>query len=299
MADISTALFLPFKYPSAGYSAVVQDAAGTNTRQFITSGKWYIIAFAHSSSPAGTVVDPVNLLKHITNNLGASRWLVSLTNTGKVSIRNLGAGSASIAFATSAIPYSLGFTSLTLTFTAGETKTSDYQPTHSLFAFAREEDTGWISKGQITAATNMPDGSTYGWTNGNARWERGCNLRYHPKDVSMATGVVSNITPAYPDKTNNTAQWKAPSDSPVLYPPFSAHNFLNSTVNNGIGKVIAACFGNFQNNIAGTDLSFEQVSLTADSVKNEHFEISIPNYDKFRNINNMVFSFYSHQSRVV
>lgn len=294
--DISTALVMPFKFPASSYTASVVDAAGTNTRTFITSGLWYIIEFAHTSSPLGTVDDPVNLLKHIETEIGNTRWRVSLNSDGKVAITNLGASTASITFATTAIPFALGFISTaTISVGAGATVTGTYQPTHCIFAFSREEDTGWRSKGQIIAAADLPDGSVYGWSNGYARWERGMVLKYHPKDKTKQTGTVSNITVAYPEISST--EWKNPTDSPIIAPPFSAHRFLNSGVNNGVGKYIAACFGNFQANIAGTDLTFEQVSLTANSLNGEHFVLSIPSYDKFRNIDNLKLSFYAHKSR--
>ena len=296
MSDITTALFLPFKFPLSNYSAVVVDSAGTNTRTFIPlATAWYIQEFAHSGSPAGTVDDPINLLRHVESQLGSARWSVALNDSGKVVITYNSTGVASITFATSAIPNALGLNVNSLTFSAGESKIATYQPTHCLYGFSREEDSGWRSKGQIVAAVDSPDGSVYGWTNGYNRWERSFTMKFHPKDVTVQNASVANITVAYPPKTST--QWKNPTDSPIIPPPFSAHQFFNSGVNNGVGKYIAACFGNFKANIAGTDLTFEQVTFTAQSLKSEHFLVSIKNFDRYRDLDNFRVSFYSHKSR--
>jgi len=297
MAEIQTALIMPFKFPTTGYTASVVDAAGTNTRTFIPLSQWYIMEFSINASPAGTVADPINFLKHLEVELGVSRYEIKLSNLGFITIRNLTSTAATLTFGTTAIPYALGFQSNVISVPALSTVTSTYQPTHCVFAFSRENDTGWQSKGQIFAVADLPDGSVYGWGNGTARFTRKFNLKYQPKDYNYVTGNLNNVTPAYPSIKDNSAQWKNPTDDPTVKAPWSIHQFLNSCVNNGQGKIIAACFGNFKNNIDGSDYTFEQVSLSAESIKAEHFSLSIPGYDKYRNVDNLTFSYYANAIR--
>lgn len=304
MADITTAFFMPFKFPATTYTILAADALGANTRTVTVGTLWHIIEFAESASPSGlTVEKPINLLKAIEGSLNPSgtQYSIYLGSDGLIKIRNNSASATiTITFGSINFAYTLGFISVGPHFiNTSSTLSSDYQPTHCLFSYAREEDTGWQSKGQIFAVADLPDGTIYGWGNGSARFTRKSNFRYHPKDVTYVTGLLSNITPAYPSIQYNQTQWKFPTISPILRPPWTIHNFLNAAINNGQGSIIAACFGNFQENIAGTDLSFEQVTLNAESIKAEHFSLSIPNYDKFRNIDNMTFNFYNHKTRDV
>lgn len=302
MAEITTAFFMPFKYPLTSYTILAVDVLGTNTRTVGGLLNWNIIEFAVNPSPTGGLIsDPINLLKTIETalNAGGGQYRVSLGSDGLVKFINLNlVNPFSITFSSTDLAYSLGFTSVG-PFAAGPgaTVSAEYQPTHAFYSFAREEDMGWQSKGQIFAVADLPDGTVYGWGNGQARFIRRANFKYHPKDVNDVTGILSNITPAYPSIVYNPTQWKSPSNVPTLRPPWTAHNFLNSAIKNGQGSIIMACFGNFQTNIAGTDLKVEQVTLNAESIRAEHFSLSMPNYDKYRNIDNMTFNFFNHKTR--
>lgn len=302
MAEITTAFMMPFKFPASSYDIVAVDVYGTHTRTIIVSTLWHIIEFSDTPTPSGTSPEkPINLLKLVETELnsGGSNYLVQLSPNGLVGIYNgSGTTNASLTFSSTVLAYALGFTSVGPHLIDKHTWIfSDYQPTHCLYAYSREGDTGWQSKGQIYAVADLPDGTVYGWGNGSARFTRKFNLKYHPKDVDGVVGILSNITPAYPSLQYNEVQWKYPTTSPGLRPPWTVHNFLNSAISTGQGSIIAACLGNFQTNIAGTDLRFERVSLSAESIKGEHFSLSIANYDKFRNIDNISLNFYQHTSR--
>ena len=307
MADITTAFMMPFKFSTDIYTILAVDVYGTHTRT-ITVGSdaitlwWHIIEFANTASPSGISIDkPINLLKTVETalNAGGSNYLVQLSPNGLVGIYNDSTTTgASLTFSSTDIAYALGFTSVGPHLIGKHTWIfSDYQPTHCLYAYSREEDTGWKSKGQIYAVADLPDGTVYGWGNGSARFTRKFNLKYHPKDVDGVVGILSNITPAYPSLQYNAVQWKYPTTSPGLRPPWTVHNFLNAAISYGQGSLIAACFGNFQTNIDGTDLRFERVSLSAESIKGEHFSLSIANYDKFRNVDNITMNLFDHTAR--
>lgn len=339
MAEITTAFIMPFQFPqpldtpagptaTAFYQITAVDFNGTNTRQIQVAQPavppstpenpfWMIIAFRDTTTPTGlTVDDPQDLLKVIEvalngGSLFPGNYEVFLAPTGLVGIYNSNANPATLTFSSSQLAYALGFTSVGPHTVPGVGYLySDYQPTHCLFAYAREQDTGWQSKGQIYAVADLPDGTVYGWGNGSARFTRKCNLKYHPKDVDSVVGLLSNITPAFPptsgvDILGNqlNLQWKFPTVAPTHRPPYTVHNFLNAAISLGQGTIIAACFGNFQSNINApafdAALKFEKVSLSAESIRAEHFSLSIPNYDKFRNVDNINMNFYEHSQRVV
>jgi hypothetical protein len=339
MAEITTAFMMPFQFKQplnitggptniAYYEIVAVDTYGTNTRQIPVAVPavppstpenpyWFIISFARTNSPTGLSIDsPINLLKTVRVALNGGITLpgnyeVALMPTGLVGIYNAAPSPATLTFNSSELAYALGFTSVgPHTVPGSNWLYSDYQPTHCLFSYAREEDTGWQSKGQIYAVADLPDGTVYGWGNGSARFTRKCNLKYHPKDVDSVTGILSNITPAFPPTSGTdilgnalNLQWKYPTVVPTHRPPFTVHNFLNAAISLGQGTIIAACFGNFQSNMNAPAfdpaLKFERVSLSAESIRAEHFSLSIPNYDKFRNVDNITMNFYDHSQRVV
>lgn len=339
MAEITTAFMMPFQFPQpldtpagptsvAYYEITAVDFNGTNIRQVDVAVPailpstpenpyWMIIAFRNSTFPTGlSIDDPQDLLRVIEvalngGSLFPGNYEVFLAPTGLVGIYNSNANPATLTFSSSQLAYALGFTSVgPHTVPAIGYLYSDYQPTHCLFAYAREQDSGWQSKGQIYAVADLPDGTVYGWGNGSARFTRKCNLKYHPKDVDSVVGLLSNITPAFPPTSGTdilgnqlNLQWKYPTVVPTHRPPFTVHNFLNAAISLGQGSLIAACFGNFQTNIAAPAfdpaLKFERVSLSAESIKAEHFSLSIPNYDKFRNVDNITMNFYDHSQRVV
>lgn len=293
---------MPFRFPATSYSILAVDVYGTHTRTITVGALWHIIEFAASFSPTGLQQDkPINLLKTVETalNNGGSNYFVQLSPDGLVGIYNDSTTTgASLTFSSTAIAYALGFTSVGPHLIGKHTWIySDYQPTHCLYAYAREDDSGWKSKGQIYAVADLPDGNVYGWGNGSARFTRKFNLKYHPKDVNYVAGILSNITPAYPSIVYNNTQWKTPTQTPTLRPPWTIHNFLNAAIFGGEGTIIAACFGNFQQNINAGDLSFEQITLNAESIKAEHFSLSIPNYDRFRNVDNITVNFFSHKTR--
>jgi len=301
MAEITTALIMPFRFPATSYSIITIDNLGTNTRTITVGVLWHIIEFALSAAPTGLQQDvPINLLKVVETaiNAAGTNYTVSLDKNGLVAITNSWVNPASLTFSSTQLAYALGFISVgPHTVPPAGTLYSNYQPTHCLFAYAREEDSGWQSKGQIYAAADLPDGNVYGWGNGSARFTRKFNLKYHPKDVNSVSGLLSNITPAYPSIIYNSSQWKTPTQTPTLRPPWTIHNFLNGAIVSGEGTIIAACLGNFQQNINVVDLSFEQITLNAESIKAQHFSLSIPNYDKFRNVDNFVVNFFAHKTR--
>jgi hypothetical protein len=299
MAEITNALFTPFKFPNSTYAAgVTYSGVIPPAALFFSVGgsAWYIVLAAYSSSPAGTLTDPINIIAYTQSVLGGN-FLIRLNTDGKIQIDNFTGETATITFVTPDYPNMLGFGGTVITVPAVGTVTADYQPTHCLFAFSRENDTGWQSLGQMYAAVNQADGSTYGWKNGIARWKRSMVFKYHPKNKDGMTTPVENMTPCFPDITDNPTQWKSPTDSPVLIPPWTVHNFFNSQINQGFGKPIMACFGNFQENVSGTDLSLEQVYLSSESVKAEHFETTIKNYDKFRTVNGLTFNLFEYRTR--
>lgn len=292
---------MPFRFPATSYSIITIDNLGTNTRNVSVGVLWHIIEMASSFAPSGLQQDsPINLLRQVETaiNAGGANYTVSLDATGLVSITNSGVNPASLTFSSTDLAFALGFITVgPHTITGGGTLFSDYQPTHCLFAYAREQDSGWQSKGQIYAVADLPDGNVYGWGNGSARFTRKFNLKYHPKDVNSVSGLLSNITPAYPSIIYNSTQWKTPTQTPTLRPPWTIHNFLNGATVSGEGTIIAACLGNFQQNVNAGDLSFDQITLNAESIKAEHFSLSIPNYDKFRNVDNFVVNFFAHKTR--
>lgn len=299
MADITNAFFVPFQFPLSSYTAgitytgIIPPAAPSFN---VGTSSWYVIWAAYSASPAGTLVDPINLIAYVQSVLGGN-FLVQLTSEGKIQISNLTGETAKITFLSSDFPNTLGFGGTVITVPASNRVVATYQPTHCLFSFAREEDTGWQSIGQIYSAIDQPDGSTYGWKNGIARWKRSMVLKYQPKNKDGLTSPVENMTPCFPDLTDNPTQWKSPTDTPVLAPPWTVHNFLNSMINGGNAKPVLCCFGNFQDNVAGLDLQLEQCYLSAESVKAEHFVTSIMNYDKYRTVNNLTWNLYEYRTR--
>ena len=297
--DISTAFFVPFRFPLSSYTAgitysgVIPPAVAAFS---VGTSSWYVIWAAYSVTPAGTLLDPLNLVAYTQTVLGGN-FLVQLNAQGKIQISNLTGETATITFLTSDYLNALGFGGTSIVIPAAGVLVATYQPTHCVYGFAREEDTGWQSVGQIYSVVDQPDGSTYGWKNGLARWKRSMILKYQPKNKTDLISPVQNMTPCFPDITDNPTQWKNPTSSPVLIPPFTVHNFLNTMVNGGESKPVMCCFGNFQENIAGSNLRLEQCYLSAESVKAEHFVTSITNYDKYRTVNNLTWNLYEYRTR--
>ena len=254
------------------------DSRGGPTNRTLAAG-WYRVKLAASGAGGTAHTDPKELLAAFETALGGpTYWAVELTSAGKVRVvyKSTGTGTITLSGATT-LRSLLGFTGDIGPLAAGASATSDYQPTHCVFAAFMDPDTGWIDQPQRYASSAMPDGTVYGWHDGRATLRRTASFKLMPKDAGFVTSLASTSTQAFPV----ASRWLSPSTGePGQAPPWSAHDAIVTAHTLECGMV----WGTLQEVIAGTSTSFEKVYLTPEMAGASRIALSIPGYDARRDV---------------
>lgn len=258
--------------------ATTDDRGGPTARA--VAAAWYRTYLAPASGTAGTSTDPTELLSAVTAALGASKWLVSLTSSGLVRVKYLGSGTGTLDFtAATTLRSLLGLTSSTVgPLATNATFDAPYLPTHCLFGFVVEPDTGWVDDAGRFAGARLPDGTVYGWDDGRVTYTRRATWRLLPKDWTARTALGASATPAW----GLQSRWLYPaSGEPGQTPPWGAVDTLATAA----GRQCAVTWGDLQDHVAGTATGYELVYLTPESrTSGTRVSLSIPFYDQRRDV---------------
>lgn len=280
MADtITNMLAVNFDIDTA-YTVTITDDNAVNRVETLNTGSFrtYLV---HSASSNGTESNPYCLLKSLQSKLGA-KWTVTMTDTGKAKINYLGTvTTGSITFGANDYRKLLGFTTSntggSYAIGGSASRTAQYQPFGAVFSIARVNDSGWQRLPSLNAYADLPDGSTYGWSDSNTIYERKCDFKFFPTTSADKTTFTSNSTLVFP---SSSADWKTPLVTESTYNfDFSLIDFLYLAP----GKPVAVTWGEFQNHVAGTETDFDIVYLTSKTINNNSsIKLSIPKYSPLR-----------------
>lgn len=263
-----------FNITSSQTMATTDDRGGPTNRA-LASG-WYRVILANGAGNNHT--DPAELLAAVETALGASKWTVAMNTSGKVTFTYLGSGTGTITWASATtLQTILGLTDNVGPLATNATATATYQPTHAVFAAVMDPDSGWVDQPQRYAASQMVDGTVYGWHDGRTTMRRSAAFKLMPKDAAFVTSLSSTSTPTFPV----ASRWLSPSTSePAQSAPWSVLDTIVTahTLECGI------TWGDFQTILTGSTTSYEKVYLTPEMAQSPRIALSVPGYDARRDV---------------
>ncbi len=233
-----------------------QSFPGTHT---VTWAAGYYRTFLAPTTGVGTSdTDPKEFIAYVMSILG-SRWKVSMTATGRISVTNLGNITGEIKWGTYVVRNALGFAADIL-LTAGASITAPNQPTHMILSCSRTNDTGWQDEPAGEAGAEFPDGVVDYLGDGYTLSRRTYTLARLPRTSVEATSLSSNVTPMWPIDSATTRRKQptatvASTSTAVVY---SVHEFLASA----LGKRIAVTHGDFQALVALSATTYDLCYLS-------------------------------------
>jgi hypothetical protein len=269
----------------------VTDSAGTNNRT-VAAGTYRV--YLAKSGAAGTTDDPKDVLATFQAALNGARWSVALRASGLVRITYLGTSTGSITWGSAtALRNLLGFDADLSGLATNDYVESAYLPTHCIFGGATRNDTGWKAKASRVAASRMPTGRVYGWTDGLQQLTRSLDLRLLPKDwtvrATLASSTSAPPTPAYGPAARLT---NPASGEPGQAPPWGA----SETIATGAG-VSCGFTDRFEDMIAGSVTTFDHVYLTPNGIPSAEVVLSEPGWDARRDLTGLELSLFAQESR--
>lgn len=267
------------------------DSAGTNNRT-VAAGTYRV--YLAKSGAAGSLTDPADVLAAFQAALNGARWSVALRASGLVRITYLGTSTGSITWGSAtALRSLLGFDADLSGLATNAYVEGAYLPTHCIFGGAARNDTGWKARASRVAASRMPDGSVYGWTDGLQRLTRALDFRLLPKDwttrAALASSTSAPPTPAYGLATRLTNPGLG---EPAQAPPWGA----SETIATGAG-LRCGFTDQFEAMIAGTTSTFDHVCLTPDGIQSAEVALSEPGWDARRDLTGVELSLVAQESR--
>lgn len=244
-------------YELTGTSALaVDDDRGVAT--YNLAAGWYR-TFLAPVAGAATEDDPAELLQAMETALDPAHWTLRMQSTGIIRVTYLGAGTGDLAIGNADLAALLGHTGGVISLASGSYLDCAYQPTHCVFAFACDPDTGWIDLPARFAGAALPTGKVYGWHDGRATLKRNAAFRALPKTHALKAGLGSLSTPAYPVSTRLLSP---ATGEPGQAPPWSAID----THATAAGSSLGVCWGNFEAIVAGSSTEYDVAYLSP-----EHF----------------------------
>ena len=143
------------------------------------------------------------------------------------------------------------------------------------------------------AASRLPNGRVYGWTDGLAPLTRALDLRLLPKDwttrASMATASSFPGTPALGATTRRT---NPGSGEPGQAPPWGAAETIATAAGVSCGFT-----DQLEAMIAGSVTTFDHVYLTRAALESAEMTLSVPGYDARRDVTGVELSFVAEETR--
>ena len=251
----------------------VTDSLGARTAS--VAAAWYRVRLARGSG-TGTEDDPAELLAAVETALGAARWDVTLTAEGRVRLTYLGSGTGQIVWTSTPLRNLLGFAPGTVGPLAPKaTATGAYHPTHCVFAVSADDE-GWQAGPGQTAVEQLPDGSCYGWQDGQNTFRRRITFTLLPRDEASRVALDSALgTQALPIAARRTS---AAAGEPGQDPPWSVHDTLATAVGKACGWT-----DRLPEVIAGTVTTFDRVYLGPESFAATS-RLSVAGYDPRRDV---------------
>jgi hypothetical protein len=292
MAETLTTLLAQPVTLESSYAWSVTDQGGAGRTVTIPAGV-YRLLLASPSTGAGTVAAPWETLSRfeelINASAGGNVWSFALTAAGLVTITYTGTGTGTLPFDGANVTGKLlGFTG-GVSLATGTTATSNYPPTHCVFAFARSGDTGWVGAPRLGAWATMQNSVVYGYASTRARQTRRFDLRLHPTDYAARTALASLATPIYPDDESRV---RLPTATPGVDPPWSVHD----TIRTAGGQRLGAALGTLQARIAGTGL-YDEVYVGAETLTDENATtLSVANWSQRTDWRGVVLNRYRETS---
>jgi len=269
----------------------VTDSAGTNNRT-VSAGTYRV--YLAKSGAAGTADDPKDVLATLQTALNGARWSVSLRSSGLVRITYLGTSTGSISWGgASSLRNLLGFDADISGLATNGYAEGAYLPTHCIFGGAARNDTGWKTRASRVAASRMPTGRVYGWTDGLATVTRSLDLRLLPKDWTLRATVASSSsfpgTPAYglAARLTNPA-----SGEPGQAPPWGAAETIATAAGLSCGFT-----DQLDALLAGSTSTFDHVYLTPNGLTSAEVVLSEPGWDARRDLAGVELSLFAQESR--
>jgi hypothetical protein len=269
----------------------VTDLAGTNNRT-VAAGTYRV--YLAKSGAAGSATDPKDVLATFQAALNGARWSVSLRASGLVRITYLGTSTGSITWGSATtLRNLLGFDADISGLATNGHVEGAYLPTHCVFGGPARNDTGWKARASRVAASRLPSGRVYGWTDGLQQLTRSLDLRLLPKDwtvrATLASSTSAPPTPAYGLATRLT---NPASGEPGQVPPWGA----SETIATGAG-VSCGFTDRFEDLIAGSTTTFDHVYLTPNGLTSAEVALSEPDWDQRRDLTGLELSFVAQESR--
>lgn len=269
----------------------VTDSAGTNNRT-VAAGTYRV--YLAKSGAAGSADDPADVLAAFQAALNGARWSVALRASGLVRITYLGTSTGSITWGSATtLRNLLGFDADISGLATNGHVEGAYLPTHCVFGGPARNDTGWKARASRVAASRLPSGRVYGWTDGLQRLTRSLDLRLLPKDwtvrATLASSTSAPPTPAYGLATRLT---NPASGEPGQVPPWGA----SETIATGAG-VSCGFTDRFEDLIAGSTTTFDHVYLTPNGLTSAEVALSEPDWDQRRDLTGLELSFVAQESR--
>lgn len=269
----------------------VTDSAGTNNRT-VAAGTYRV--YLAKSGAAGSADDPADVLAAFQAALNGARWSVALRASGLVRITYLGTSTGSITWGSATtLRNLLGFDADISGLATNGHVEGAYLPTHCVFGGPARNDTGWKARASRVAASRLPSGRVYGWTDGLQQLTRSLDLRLLPKDwtvrATLASSTSAPPTPAYGLATRLT---NPASGEPGQAPPWGA----SETIATGAG-VSCGFTDRFEDLIAGSTTTFDHVYLTPNGISSAEVVLSESGWDQRRDLTGLELSFVAQESR--
>lgn len=277
---------------------------GGRTVTFGTGGTttyWrpFIASTATPGTPSTTIGSPKSLLAHVGNQVnagaGGTLWVFAVNAGGFITAKYNGTGTGTLAVGAGPVARVLGLPTSTtsLGFTAGQTQTFTYHPTHCLYTISRPGDDHWQDDPPLAAIGEPRDGSTYVVAqDSSAVQTRTFRSRFHPYDwatratLGMATGDGS-ATPLRGDSSRR----KVRSGTAGVTPPWGWDDCVYAFPQTG-GK-LGALLGVFQTYVTGGVSTFDECYLSADTAtRRNNSRIAAANWDRFTDIESITLRWY-------
>lgn len=238
-----------------------------------TSTYWrpYLATTGTPGTPSTTRTSPKSLLAHVANRVnagaGGTLWTFAVTSGGFITATYSGTGTGTLAVGAGPVARVLGLPTSTVSvgFTAGQTQTMSYHPTHTAYFVSRPNDTNWQDDPPLCAVSEPRDGSTVVIQDATAVLTRTFDARFHPYDWTARStlGITSGQASATPIRGDSSRR-KTRSALAGVTPPWGWDDMIYAAPQNG--GLCAAVLGDFASYVSGSLTSYDVVTFAAETL---------------------------------